>query len=108
MAIGLDLWQEQSPLLSEHELNCYYTDRIYPSLQTLIENHLIVLYPNWLSAEPFKHEDVQTSAIYILENQRSPYVNLAAMLQMLFMPYRVPVLNYTNSLPTHYEMLEML
>ncbi|SJL10264.1 uncharacterized protein ARMOST_13648 [Armillaria ostoyae] len=40
--------------------------------------------------------------MYILESQRSPYVNPMAMLLPPLMPYGVPSLNYTNPLSTQY------
>ncbi|KAK0435235.1 uncharacterized protein EV420DRAFT_1653356 [Desarmillaria tabescens] len=102
MAIGLDLRKGQSPLISAHELNRHYINGIHPMLRVQIDQRLAVLHPNQDPAIPFDYENVKTAAKYILESQRSPYINPTMMYQAPFMPYGVPSLGYPNSLSMPY------
>ncbi len=76
--IGLDVTAGTSPLMSKHEYARMYISAIYPMLQMMIDQQLMVLFPNQNPVE-----EVRKAAKCMLESYRSPYVNPAPA----FSPY---------------------
>ncbi len=69
--------------MSKHEYAQMYISTIHPMLWMMIDQRLVVLFPNQNPAEPFPVEEVRKAAKYALESYRSPYVNPAPA----FLPY---------------------